>query len=328
MMPYQQPPTRQPGDANRFPAFRPRRKASLLENMKEHPLLYAMVIPGLIFFIMFRIIPSFGCVIAWQKYSVFKGVFGSQWVGWANFQRMISHPDFFRIFYNTIAIGLMNIILGFPVPVILALLLNEVQSRGFKRSIQTVIYMPHFLSWVIVGQLVYSILSPGSGIVNTLIKAFGGAPIFFMANGALFKPIAVFAYIWKESGFTSIVYFAAMSGIDLNLYEAAEIDGAGRWTKIWNITLPLISPTIVIMLLLQIGRFLEIGFDHIWNLLNPVVWSHGDILNTYIFRVGLQDGRYALTTAMGIFKAVIGFVLLVGGNKIAQKVTGKGFFTR
>jgi len=219
-------------------------------------------------------------------------------------------------------------VFGFPVPVFLALLLNEVRSNRLKRGIQTVLYMPHFLSWVIVGQLVYSLLSPTSGIVNTIIRALGGEGVFFMAQGALFKPIAVMAYVWKEAGFLSIVYIAAISGIDQSLYEASEIDGAGRWTQMWRITLPLIAPTIVIMLLLEIGRFLEVGFDHIWNLLNPVVWSQGDILNTYIFRVGLQDGRYSLTTAIGIFKAVIGFVLLVGGNKLAEKLTGRGFFTR
>jgi putative aldouronate transport system permease protein len=149
-----------------------------------------------------------------------------------------------------------------------------------------------------------------------------------MAQGALFKPISVLVHIWKEPGFVSIVYIAAISGIDPNLYEAAEIDGAGCWTKMWRITLPLIMPTIVIMLLLGIGRFLEVGFDHIWNLLNSVVWSDGDILSTYIFRVGLQDGRYSLTTAIGLFKALIGFILLVGGNKLSEKLTGRGFFIR
>jgi putative aldouronate transport system permease protein len=304
------------------------RRDTLLWSIKHHPLLYAMVIPGIVYFIMFRIIPSLGCIIAWQKYNIFKGILGSPWVGWQNFRQMFAYADFGRIIYNTLAIGGMLIIFGFPVPIILALLLNEVRSKGVKRLIQTLIYMPHFLSWVIVGQLVYSILSPTSGIVNVAIRALGGKSIFFMAQGALFKPIAVISHIWKEAGFMSIVYIAAISGIDQTLYEAAEIDGAGRWTKMGRITLPLIMPTIVIMLLLDIGRFLEVGFDHIWNLLNSVVWSEGDILNTYIFRVGLQDGRYSLTTAIGIFKAVVGFVLLVGGNKLAEKVTGRGFFIK
>ncbi len=304
------------------------RKDTLIGSMKQHPLLYLMVIPGVTFFIMFRIIPSLGSIIAWQKYSVFKGILASPWVGWQNFERMFSYADFGRIFYNTVAIGGMLILFGFPVPILLALLLNEVRSKSLKRGIQTIIYMPHFLSWVIVGQLVYSLLSPTSGIVNVIIQALGGESIFFMAHGALFKWIAVIAHIWKESGFVSIIYIAAISGIDQSLYEASEIDGAGRWTQMWRITLPLIMPTVVIMLLLQIGRFMEVGFDHIWNLLNPVVWSQGDILNTYIFRVGLQDGRYSLTTAIGIFKALIGFVLLVGGNKLAQKLTGRGFFIR
>ena len=296
-----------------------------MSTIKQHPLLYLMVIPGIIYFVLFRIVPTFGSVIAWQKYSIFKGVLGSPWVGWANFHRVFAYSDFLRIFRNTIVIGLMIIVFGFPVPVALALLLNEVRLKAFRRSVQTIIYLPHFLSWVIVSQLVYSILSPSSGFINVIIVALGGESVFFMAEGALFKPIAILAFVWKESGFTSIIYVAAISGIDPNLYEASDIDGAGRLRKIWNITLPSISPTKVVMLLIRLGRFLETGFDHIWKLHNPVVWSNGDILNTYIFRVGLQDGRYSLTTAMGIFKAVIGFVLLIVGNKIAEKLTGKGF---
>ena len=313
---------------NRKNAVQGERRDTFLSSVRHHPLLYAMAIPGIVYFIMFRIIPSFGSIIAWQKYNIFKGIWGSPWVGWENFQRMFAYPDFGRILYNTLAIGGMIIIFGFPVPILLALLLNEVRSKGFKRLMQTLWYMPHFLSWVIVGQLVYSILSPTSGIVNVIIKALGGESIFFMAQGGLFKPIAVLAHIWKESGFTSIIYIAAISGIDPNLYEAAEIDGAGRWTQMWRITLPLIMPTVVIMLLLGIGRFPEVGFDHIWNLLNSVVWSDGDILNTYIYRVGLQDGRYSLTTAIGLFKALVSFVLLIGGNKLSEKLTGRGFFIR
>lgn len=315
-------------DITRNKALPGEHRNTLWWSIKHHPLLYLMVIPGVVFFVMFRIVPTLGSVIAWQKYNIFKGIWGSPWVGWANFERMFAYAEFGRILYNTLAIGGMFIIFGFPVPIILALLLNEVQSKGFKRLMQTLLYMPHFLSWVIVGQLVYSILSPTSGIVNMVIEALGGESIFFMAQGPLFKPIAVLAQIWKESGFASIIYIAAISGIDPNVYEAAEIDGAGRWTQMWRITLPLIAPTIVIMLLLGIGRFLEVGFDHIWNLLNSVVWSDGDILNTYIFRVGLQNGRYSLTTAIGLFKAVIGFILLVGGNKLSEKLTGRGFFTR
>jgi putative aldouronate transport system permease protein len=300
-------------------------KHSVLSTIKQHPLLYLMVIPGITYFVMFRIVPTFVSVIAWQKYSIFKGVLGSPWVGWDNFYRLFAYPEFLRIFSNTIIIGLLIIAVGFPIPIALALLLNEVRLRGFRRYVQTVIYLPHFLSWVIVGQLVYSVLSPTSGFVNKTIVALGGESIFFMAQSTLFKPIAILAFIWKESGFTSIIYLAAISGIDPNLYEASDIDGASHWQKIWNITLPSISPTIVVMLLIGLGRFLETGFDHIWNLLNPVVWSAGDILNTYIFRVGLQDGRYSLTAAMGIFKAVIGFVLLIIGNKVAERLTGKGF---
>lgn len=300
-------------------------RGAIANSVARHPLLYLMVVPGSVFFVLFRIVPSLGSVIAWQDYSVFAGITGSPWVGWANFARMFAHPDFFRIFTNTLVIGFLTLVIGFPVPIVLALLLNEVRSKGFRRFVQTVIYLPHFLSWVIVGQLVYAILSPSTGPVNMVIQAFGGEPIFFMTRPSLFKPVAVLASIWKEAGFTSIVYFAAIIAIDPHLYEAADIDGANSMQKVLRITLPSIAPTIVVMLLVQMGRFLEIGFDHIWNLLNPVVHSSGDILNTYIFRVGLRDGRYAITAAMGIFKAVIGVVLLVAGNSLAKRFVGKGF---
>lgn len=295
--------------------------------MEQYRALYLMAIPGLLFFVLIRLIPVAGSIIAWQKYSIFKGIFKSPFVGWKNFIQMANYYDFYQIFQNTILIGLYRIILGFPVPILLALLLNEVRSKWFKGVSQSLLIFPHFLSWVVVGQLFQSMLHPSSGIVNTVLHSlFGIEPIFFLGKQEYFHSIVTWSYIWKFSGYQSIVYLAALAGIDPQLYEAADVDGAGRMTKIIHITLPSLMPVIVTMALLSIGNFLEIGFDQIYTLMNPLVQAKADIFDTYIYRVGLVNGQYSFTTAIGIFKSVIGFTLLVGGNAIAQKVTGRGFF--
>lgn len=286
-----------------------------------------MAIPGVVFFIMFYLIPSAGIVIAWQDYNIVKGILGSSPAGWKHFAKMLRYPDFLQIVANTISIGMLKLVFGFPFPIILALLLNEITIGWFKRLGQTLIFLPHFLSWVIVAQLFYNILSPDAGAVNGLLQSvFGIEPIFFMAKESLIQPIIAVSHVWKESGYTSIVYLAALSAIDPQLYEAASIDGAGRWYQIARISLPLLVPTIVIMFLINIGLFLETGFDHVYNMLNPLVWGKGDILNTYIFRVGLEQGKYSFTTAVGLFKSVVGFVLIIGGDRLAEKLTGRGFF--
>ncbi len=306
----------------------PAGKDTLLGSIKQHPLLYVMVLPGVVFFILFRIVPYMGSVIAWQKYSVFAGIFNSQWVGWENFIRLFSNAGFKRAFWNTLSIAFLTLLYGFPLPILYALLVNELTNKFFKKSFLTAIYIPHFLSWVIVGEMVYAVLHPSSGFVNLVLQSVGIDPIFFMTKGYLFKHIAALSHVWKEAGFASIVYMAAISAIDPNVYEAADIDGANRLQKMVRITLPLMVPTITIMMLLQIGMFLNVGFDHIWNLLNSVVWSDGDILSTYIYRVGLREGEYSLTTAAGLFKAVVGFVLLISFNTASQKFFGRGFFNK
>ena len=306
---------------------RPLKREAFFQNISHHYILYLMVIPGLVFFVFIRIVPTAGSIIAWQKFSIFRGIFHSQWVGWRNFQELFAYYDFYRIFGNTLTIGLYRIIFGFPVPIILALLMNEVAHERFKKVIQSSVYIPYFLSWVVVAQLFYSILHPSSGIVNIFLhKTFGIEPIFFLGKDKLFQPIVTVTYIWKYSGYYSIVYLAALASVDPQLYEAATIDGANRWQQLWAVTIPSLLPIMVIMLLLAIGRFMEIGFDQIYNLLNPLVLSTGDIFDTYVYRVGLLEGRYSLTTAVGLFKAVIGVILVTGGNAFAKKLTGEGFF--
>lgn len=305
----------------------PRKRESFFSNVGRHYHLYLMALPGLLFFVLIRLVPTAGGVIAWQKYSIFRGIFHSRWVGWQNFQELFAYYDFYRIFANTLTIGLYRIVFGFPVPVILALLMNEVTHERFKKTIQSSLYLPYFLSWVVVAQLFHSILHPSSGIVNIFLqKVLAVEPIFFLGKDRLFQPIVTATFIWKYSGYYSIVYLAALSSIDPQLYEAATIDGANRWQQLWAVTLPSLLPIMVVMLLLSIGRFMEIGFDQIYNLMNPLVLSTGDIFDTYVYRVGLQEGRYSLTTAVGLFKAVVGLILICGGNALAKKLTGEGFF--
>ncbi|MEI6875559.1 MAG: ABC transporter permease subunit [Spirochaetota bacterium] len=308
-------------------AMRTGAKRGLFSHIGNYPALYFMALPGLVFFLLIRIVPVAGSMIAWQDFGIFRGLFRSPWVGWQNFKEMFAYYDFYRIFSNTLLIGLYRIVFGFPVPIILAILLNEVRAKWFRGLSQSLLVFPYFLSWVVVGQLFSSILNPSSGIVNAALHSlFGIEPIFFLGKDSYFHGIVTFTHIWKFSGYESIVYLAAMTTIDPQLYEAAEVDGASRWAKILHITLPSIAPVIVIMGLLSIGNFLEIGFDQIYNLMNPLVQSKGDIFDTYIYRVGLVNGRYSLTTAIGIFKSVIGFTLLLGGNALAQRFLGRGFF--
>lgn len=298
-----------------------------LVNIRRHWQLYLLALPGIVFLIMFRVIPAAGSVIAWQDYSIFAGVRGSEWVGWQNFRDMFQYDFFGRIFRNSLIIGMQRVLFSFPVPIILALLLNEVRNKAYQRTIQTLAYFPHFLSWVIVSQIFLNLLSPDGGLVNVIREnVFGLESRFFMINPRFFRPVVVVSYIWRQAGFDSIIYLAALSAIDPQLYEAAAIDGASRWKQLWYITLPSLMPTIITLFLINIGRFLEIGFDQIWTLSNPIVYEVADIFDTYVYRVGLLEGAYSITTAVNLFKAVLSFFLLFGANSLAKRTTGTGIF--
>lgn len=314
--------------ASEGPTLPPPRSAEpLLRNIRNRPQLYLLVLPGLLFLIFFRVVPALGSVIAWQDYSIFAGFRASDWVGWANFREMFQYNFFARIFRNSLIIGLQRVTLSFPVPIILALLLNEVRAKGYQRTIQTIAYFPHFLSWVIVSQIFLNLLSPDGGLVNAIRQtALGLEPRFFMIQPQFFRPVVVISYIWRQAGFDSIIYLAALSAIDPQLYEAASIDGASRWRQLWSITLPSLMPTIITLFLINLGRFLEIGFDQIWTLSNPLVWEVADIFDTYVYRAGLLEGAYSLTTAVNLFKAALSFVLLFGANALAKRTTGTGIF--
>lgn len=292
----------------------------------KHWQVYSMILPGILFFVIFKYIPLGGTIIAFQDYNIFMGVFDSPFVGWYHFENLFAYPEFYQVLRNTLLISLYQLVFGFPAPLVLALLLNEVRQLLFKRVAQTILYLPHFLSWVIVGGLVINFLSPSIGMLNDWIEFFGGERIFFMQEEKYFRSVVVVSGIWKEVGWGTIIFLAALAGVNPELYESAEVDGAGKFRQVWSITLPCLLPTIVILLLLRIGNFLDLGFEQIYMLLNPLVLDTGEVFDTYIYRAGLIGGQYSYTTAIGLFKSVVGFVLLVGANTLSRKTTGNSIY--
>lgn len=301
----------------------PKKKTSLTGDIKKFWPYYVMVLPGVIFFLVFKYIPMLGSMIAFQDYSVFKGFFGSDWVGLKHFKALITYPDFKRIFTNTLVLGLCKTVLIFPIPVILSLMLNEVKNLKVKKAIQTAVYVPYFLSWVIVGGLVFDIFGVG-GLFNNIRNFFGLDTLLAMQKESWFRPIYVLSSIWKETGWGTVVYLAAISGIDPSLYESAAIDGASRFARMKYITFPLLIPTVLTLFLLSIGSFLELGFEHVYNLLTPMTYSVGDIFDTYVYRVGIQKAQYSFTTAVGLFQSTIGLILVVTFNKLSKKFSDDG----
>lgn len=289
--------------------------------------LYLLLLPALIFMILFRYLPMGGITIAFKDYSFRKGVLGSEWVGLKHFKYLFTqNPDFFKLFFNTLVINIYKLILYFPMPILLAILINEIVSVKFKRAVQTAIYLPHFVSWVVFGGIVIQFLSPSTGIVNEIIQFFGGEPIFFMTESKMFRGIVVITEIWKSAGWGTIMYLAALTSIDQQLYEAAKIDGASRLQAIRYISLPGISDTIVVLLLLQIGQMMDVGFEQIYVLARPITYDVGDVLSTYIYRVGVGQAQFSMTTAIGLFQSLIGFVLIVSANFICKKLFHKNLW--
>jgi putative aldouronate transport system permease protein len=288
--------------------------------------LYLISIPGLVYFLIFKYIPMGGSMIAFQNYNIFKGITNSPWVGLEHFQRMFAYPEFMNILKNTLLLGFYDLVIAFPVPIVLALLLSEIRSTGFKRVVQTVVYMPHFLSWVIVGGILIGLLSPSTGVVNHILGWFNMEPIYFLGENSYIRTILISSGIWKDSGWGTIIYLAAIAGINPDLYEAAEIDGAGRFRQVMSITIPAIVPTIVILFLLHIGRFMDFGFERVFVFLNPLNSQNGEILDTYVYRAGLIDRQYSYTTAIGLFKSLVGLLLIGTGNALSKRTTGESLY--
>ena len=301
------------------------RKESLWLNIKKNKLLYLMLVPGVLFFIVYRYIPIGGLMIAFQDFKVWLGLWGSEWVGLEHFRYLLNSSDFYTITRNTLLISFYDLLFVFPAPIILALLLNEVRNMAFKRTVQSIVYMPHFLSWVVVGGMVSTLLSL-DGPVNQLMEWFGFEPRIFIQDESFFRSIVVSSSVWKEIGWGSIIYTAAISGVSPTLYEAARIDGAGRFKMMWNITIPSILPTIMILFLIRIGHLMDLSFEQIYVLYNPAVYDVGDVLDTYIFRNGILNGYYSYTAAVGMFKSVVGFILLFGANMLSRRLTNSSLF--
>lgn len=281
-----------------------------LKLKKELPL-HLMILPGVILLLIFSYVPMAGIVIAFEKFIPAKGLFGHQkWIGFDNFVYVMQMPNFFQIIWNTIFISFMKIILGLLVPIVIAILINEVKNTKLKRSVQTAIYLPHFLSWVVLGGIFIDILSPGDGIVNNFIKLLGFQPIFFLGDNKWFPFTMIATETWKEFGYGTIIYLAAITGIDPNLYEAARIDGANRWKQTLHITLPGMKMVIVLLMVLSLGNLLNAGFDQLFNLYSPAVYESGDIIDTFVYRLGLLDAQFGAATAVGLFKSLVSFTFI------------------
>ncbi|MFI2857969.1 ABC transporter permease [Paenibacillus sp. JSM ZJ436] len=299
---------------------------SFLSFVKKNHALYVMLIPVIFYFIVFKYVPLLGSVIAFKNYNIFQGFLGSEWVGFKWFELMFNNPMYIDLFKNTMIISFYQIVFAFPAPIILACLLNEVRLMAFKRGVQTVLYLPHFLSWALVYGLAYMMFSTQTGMVNNLFKEIGEPVINFLQSTELFRTVVVGTGIWKEMGWSTIIFLAALSGINPSLYEAAKIDGAGRWKQFIYVTLPGLMPAITILLLLKIGNVLDVGFEQIYIFLNPVTLSVGEVLDTYSYRLGILNGEFSLTTAIGLFKSVIGFILLVSANQLSKRTTGESLY--
>ena len=289
--------------------------------MKRAWPLYVMIVPGAIFVLLFRYYPMYGVVIAFQDFSPAKGFAGSPWIGWENFEFLFSLPEFSRIFSNTLIISISKIVADQLGALILALLLNEASRILFRRAIQTLIYLPHFLSWIVLGGILLDILAAG-GILNQAIGTLGLKPQLWLGSNEWFRGTIISSGFWKNVGFSTIVYLAALTAINPVLHEAAAIDGAGRFRRIWHITLPGIRPTIVLLAALSLGDVLQAGFEQILTLYNPSVYRTGDIIDTYVYRVGLISAQYSLAGAVGLFKSFIGFILIVLSYWLADRFAG------
>lgn len=294
--------------------------------IKTNKFLYLMILPGVLYFIIFKYLPMGGLVIAFQDYLPWEGILGSPFVGMKHFVRLFTEDTFFLLMRNTLVIFGMNIVFSFPFPILVALLLNELRSEKLKKGVQTIIYLPHFMSWVIVVSIFYVLMTTEGGVINNIITANGGEKISFLTEPQWLRPMYIIQQIWKGAGWGTIVYLAAITNVDEQLYEAADMDGASRIRKIWHITLPAIRPTIITLLILKIGDVLELGFEHMFLLMNSLNKDVAQIFDTYVYTAGIQNGQLSYSTAVGLFKGLIGLILVVAANKLAKRVGEDGVY--
>lgn len=292
----------------------------------KHRSLYLMILPGVAYFLVFKYLPMGGLVIAFQNYLPFLGFTGSEWVGLDHFVRLFTEDTFFLLLRNTLVISALLLLFAFPMPIVLALLLNEVRTRFFKKTVQTIVYLPHFMSWVIIVSIFYVMLSIDGGSINNLIVDAGGEAIPFLTDPDWLRPMYVFQEIWRATGWGTIVYLAAITAVDEQLYEAAELDGAGRLRQTWHITLPAIRPTIIVMLILSIGDIMELGFEHMFLVMNSLNREVAEIFDTYVYTAGIQNGQLSYAAAVGLFKGLVGLILVVLANRSAKKFGEEGVY--
>ena len=302
------------------------RRQLFWRRLKRDRFLAFLIAPVVLYYIIFCYIPMVGALIAFENYMPGKGIFGSEWVGLANFIEFFNGVYFWRLLRNTLLISVFNLLWSFPIPIIFALMLNEFNNVILKKTIQTISYMPHFISLVVTCGMVINFLSPSSGILNIIIKKLGGKAVNFLGYPQYFRTIYIASGIWQEFGWGSIIYFAALAGIDQEMYEAARIDGAGRFKQMLYITIPSISNTMIILLILNVGNIMSVGFEKITLLYSSATYETADVISTYVYRMGLQSLRYSFSSAVGLFNSVINVILLVTSNAISRKVTGSGIW--
>ncbi len=300
---------------------RPMGQSKLKKRWNEQKYLFFMILPCLTFYFIFHYLPMYGVIIAFQKYDVVKGITGSSWVGLDNFIRFFEGPYAWRLIRNTLLLSIYNLVFYFPIPIIFALFLNEVKNRHFKKVVQTVSYLPHFVSVVIVVGMLQSLLSPSTGVINRMIESLGGEPVNFFMQPNWFRTLYISSTVWQEFGWGSIIYLAALSSVDGGLYEAAHLDGAGRFRCMWNITLPSISPTIITLLILKVGNLLTVGYEKVIMMYNPGIYETADIISSYVYRVGVSQANYSFGTAVGLMNSIVSMVLILITNTVSKRLT-------
>lgn len=295
--------------------------------LRRYRWLYLMILPGVLYFAIFRYLPMYGLTIAFQDFVPFLGYSGSEWVGLKHFEALFTGPDFGRLVGNTLILAALTMFVAFPMPIVVALMLNELRVRWFQRAVQSLVYIPHFLSWTIVASLTYVLFSVDFGVIaNWMHSVLGGQKVDYVAQAAWFRPIILLQTIWKGTGWGTIIYLAALAGVNHEQYEAARMDGAGRWRQFWHVTLPAIRPTIIIMIILHTGHLLDQSFEQLWLMTNSLNRSVADVFDTFTYYVGITQGGYSYATAVGLFKGVVGVLLIFGTNWLAKRMGQRGLF--
>lgn len=303
-----------------------KRESAFMKALKKNKMIYLMITPGILYLLIYKYVPMYGLIISFQDYKPYLGISGSEWVGFKHFHRLFTSPDFWMILRNTLVLFGLQIVVFFPIPIILALMLNEIRRNYYKRTIQTLIYLPHFMSWVVVVSISYVLLTMDGGIINGILESLNFKPINFLLDSTWFRPMYIIQIIWREAGWGTIIFLAAIAAVDPQLYEAARMDGANRMKQMWHITLPSIRSVIVILLILKIGDVLELGFEHVFLLLNSTNRHVAEIFDTYVYVAGLRQGQFSYATAVGFFKGFVGLGLVIFANWLAKKSGEEGIY--